>query len=475
IAPGAATRLFFLSRLGYATTDQTARVQARPSGGSWTDLWTLAGQVANEPVQGGFELVSLDLAGFAGSEIEIRFVLSFGSGSYYGDPSGGSIGWFIDNIQIDTAFTPERYDGVGEPTAEEVLTVEYINRARADAVAEAARLRATSDADVLGAYNHFNVDLDLMEAQFAELVQTVPPLAINARLTAAARLHSEDMFLNTFQGHVSSSSPVAPNQPGDGSGDRISRQGYTAVRSGENVFAHAESPWHAHAAFNVDWGNGTGGMQEPPGHRISIHNGAYREIGVGIHEGTKTVDNVNYGPLLMTQNFGASTSRDGPFLVGVAYLDSDGDSFYSAGEGIADVRIWIEGGTHYTHSSSEGAYAVPLPGDGDYTVVFGRPGYAPVVHAFSVTGSASVKVDYTGSTSLTGVEVRAVDYAAPGQLALSVAFDGDASALQVEASADLESWQVVTASVSEVEKGLFEVLIDFDPATVGFFRLGAAP
>ena len=59
---------------------------------------------------------------------------------------------------------------IGDPTAEEQLILEFINRARADANAEAQRLANTTDEDVLNAIDFFGVDLDVMINQFSTLV-----------------------------------------------------------------------------------------------------------------------------------------------------------------------------------------------------------------------------------------------------------------------------------------------------------------
>ncbi|NBD38098.1 MAG: hypothetical protein GVY10_05980, partial [Verrucomicrobia bacterium] len=178
---------------------------------------------------------------------------------------------------------------IGQPTPEEQLFVELINRARADAAAEAQRLKNTDDSDVLRAIDRFNVDLDEMVEQFATLEQTVPPLAINSQLTQMARLHSEDMFANVFQGHVSSSNPPAPFAPGDTIDERATAVGYPWTRLRENVFAFSYSAWYGHAGFQIDWGDEEKdpdgvefGMQVPPGHRESIHSPNVREIGVGV-------------------------------------------------------------------------------------------------------------------------------------------------------------------------------------------------
>src|SRR5215471_8573707 len=90
---------------------------------------------------------------------------------------------------------------IGQPTDEEQLYLEYLNRSRTNAAAEGFRLAHTTDADILSAYSYFQVDLNLMQSEF-NTNPPVPPLAMNAQLMTAARLHSGDMFTNVYQGHV---------------------------------------------------------------------------------------------------------------------------------------------------------------------------------------------------------------------------------------------------------------------------------
>src|SRR5262249_6674609 len=88
----------------------------------------------------------------------------------------------------------------GDPSAEEQLLLEMINRARANPPAEGLRLRSTTDPDVVSGNLFFHVDLDQLVADFAGYPAR-PPLAFNASLIASARGHSQDMADNNFQGH----------------------------------------------------------------------------------------------------------------------------------------------------------------------------------------------------------------------------------------------------------------------------------
>ncbi len=238
---------------------------------------------------------------------------------------------------------------IGSPTAEEQYYLELINRARANPAAEGVRLATTTDASVLSAYSYFGVDLALMQAEFAAL-PVRPPLAFNAKLIAAARGHADDLFAHAIQGHVGTD--------GRDLGQRVTAAGYAWNSLGENVFSYAAGVWPGHAGFQVDWGGGgTGGMQAGRGHRANIH-GNFREIGVGVHNGTNTVGGNTVGPQVVTQDFGSSADV---FITGVAYYDLNGDNFYSPGEGIGGITVDVAGASYSSLTASSGGFAVPIP------------------------------------------------------------------------------------------------------------------
>jgi hypothetical protein len=273
---------------------------------------------------------------------------------------------------------------IGQPTEEEQQYLELMNRARADPAAEGERLRGTTDPEVVSAYAFFGVDLDMMVAEFAA-IDAAPPLAMNARLLDAARLHSADMFANEFQGHTGSD--------GSSLGQRVTAQGYPWSTVAENVYSFARSVWHGHAGFNVDWGDdGPGGMQLGRGHRVAIHNANYREVGVGVVLGR----NGTVGPQLVTQNFGTQQGAT-PLLTGVAYYDLNGNDFFDPGEGIGGVTVLVDGSAFHAVTADTGGYAVPVPGDGNYTVTFSGPGLPDHQQLIEVTGLRNEKIDFRPS------------------------------------------------------------------------------
>lgn len=287
---------------------------------------------------------------------------------------------------------------IGDPTDEEQLYLELINRARADPIAEAARLTATTDPDVLGNYESFEVDLALMASQFAGLAP-VPPLSMNAQLLAAARRHSQDMLEHEFQDH--------PGSDGSTPGQRITDAGYNWTGWSENVFAYAKSVWQGHAALNVDWGPGPGGMQDPPGHRRAIHNASHREIGIGVVLGR----NGTVGPQLVTQDFGSAAEAT-PFITGAVYYDFNGNQFYDLGEGVGGVTVTVTGAARQAITARSGGYSVPVPGDATYSLTFKVSGLADLQRSVVVADAANEKVDNSlvyQPPTITGAAVASVN------------------------------------------------------------------
>lgn len=451
VIPDASTKLFFESRQGYATTNQFARVQLSTNGGTnWITVWSQTGAGTTSAGDPGFRLITVPLGAYAGASLKLRFLYEFSSGSAYTSVSTSPpTGWFVDDIQVGANFIKRLYEQTGDPTADEVVLLEFINRARANAAAEGQRLSTTTDPDVLSAINYFRTDRALMVSQFATLTQSTQPLAMNARLLAAARLHSQDMLANVFQGHVSSGSPPLPNRPFDSLGDRLSRQSYSYSTAAENVFAYAQNPWHAHAGFNIDWGSGTGGMQDPPGHRLAIHNGAFREVGIGVVNGTNSRSGSSVGPVIVTQDFATSSGGGQPLVTGVAFSDADADNFYDAGEGLGGVRVEATGSSYYAVTSSQGAYAIPVSGDGTYQLSFQRDDYPPTTRSISVVGSLNVKVDYRGES----VRVDSTVRISPTTMRLIISRTGPAGSLQLKSSSDLRTWTDVSSVQSVLPDG----------------------
>ena len=398
------TKLFFQSRLSWATTAQVAKVQISTDGGAtWPmDIYSQAG--SGDQGEGTFGLKEVNLSSYANQNARFRFYYDFTGGSAF-TQTDDFVGWRIDDIQIGSELSKTQYS-IGNPSADAQLYLEHINRAREDAIVEANRLANETDSDITSAYNFFNIDTNDIVSQFqwavdyGHMAQHAEPLAFNEDLNQMAELHTQDMFDNEFQGHVSSANPPSPYIAGGTLSDRAQAVGYSGSL-GENVFSYADSVEHGHAGFNVDWGNTTNtsspaynpdfagqGMQNPAGHRLSIHNPNFKEAGIGVINGT----NGSVGPQLVTQNFGST--GDATFVTGVVFEDLDGDNFYDIGEGRSGVRVDVDGSGFFAISTDSGGYTVPVSGDGNYEVTFSGGGFSDFVSTAIVSNGENVKIDY---------------------------------------------------------------------------------
>ncbi|GAA3070759.1 hypothetical protein GCM10020254_13180 [Streptomyces goshikiensis] len=104
------------------------------------------------------------------------------------------------------------------------------------------------------------------------------PLTENSQLRSAAQGHSDDMAARNFFDHT--------NPDGADPGKRVTAAGYRWSTYGENI---AGGQQNADSVMD-SW-------MKSPGHRANILNCAFKEIGVGIHQGA--------GGPWWTQNFGA--------------------------------------------------------------------------------------------------------------------------------------------------------------------------
>jgi hypothetical protein len=97
LLPSASSTVGFASQLGYATSDETARVQASTNNGAtWDDLFVEAGSGSPES---SFTPQTLSLAAYAGRLTCLRFNFAFTGGGYY-PQSDNYIGWNIEDIVI---------------------------------------------------------------------------------------------------------------------------------------------------------------------------------------------------------------------------------------------------------------------------------------------------------------------------------------------------------------------------------------
>ncbi len=281
-------------------------------------------------------------------------------------------------IGILAAALQTLYADHGNPTAAEQRVLEIVNRARVDPTAEGVRLAIPG-----------GITEGLTGPEAAD-VGPRPPLAMNVDLLAAARLHSLDMRTRAFFAHV--------NPDGDGPGDRIGAAGYPFLDWSENiVMSTGSTAEELGDALMID------DQYAGRGHRkalLDINPGSstyMREIGIGHHAAaTGVVIPPNSSMWLwkdfLTQDFGYSATQ--PFLLGVAYLDANNNSFYDEGEGLGGVSVVAAGGAFYAVTASAGGYAFPTASSGDVTVT-GAGSNLPddILTAVTLT-TANRKVDF---------------------------------------------------------------------------------
>ncbi|MHC5057822.1 MAG: CAP domain-containing protein [Planctomycetota bacterium] len=262
-----------------------------------------------------------------------------------------------------------------EPTPEETLMLEFMNRLRADPVADMERI--APEGGPARALRWVKVDWEMFRSEMRKL-EAAPPLVFDLDLLEAARKHSHYMILNELT-HVED--PAKPGFTGRSFGDRVKAAGHAGRGGGENCYRDAANPWACHAGFTIDFGKGgPGGMQPGRGHRTNMMRAGFTTVGIGsIPHG---------GRISVTHNFGRGGTR---CAGGVVYVDLNGNGFYDIGEGRGGVRITVSDGTSATTWAS-GAYVVRLKGKGplEFTARLGEL-------TFSETkgeGDANVKFDW---------------------------------------------------------------------------------
>lgn len=259
----------------------------------------------------------------------------------------------------EVSATPAVIDLTKQPTAQEVLVVELINRARANPDLEATRLGIGLNEGITG-------------TQITNSPK--PPLAHNLLLIESSRVHSQwmldaDIFSHT--GKNNSTPHTRMQQAGYvftgtwASGENISFGGTTAnsINLTNYAISHHE------------------GLFKSPGHRVNILSTNYREIGIGQKQGYFLQNGINYLSSMLTQNFARSGSSY--FLTGVIYEDKNNNQFYDVGEGLSGITITTNGKSYPIFNS--GAYSIPLS-NGNYELsITGDALGAPVYYSVLIS------------------------------------------------------------------------------------------
>lgn len=283
-------------------------------------------------------------------------------------------------------------------TAAEQFFLEQVNRARLNPEGEAERFGiGLNDPDPTG---------NPGQPPSPPIASGVrQPLAANAALSQASDLQANAYLDGLVRlsgegaGHWWNDAGSIYFQPSD----RAEEFGYGSRFVGENLSYSATT-----AAYDSEeavlWG-GTGighhqGLFYSITHRPNLLNGDYKEAGIAQ---VLRDDHVSGGMLFtastLTNKFG-TVDFEGRFLTGVAYADSDGDGFYSLGEGVAGVTITV--GAQNAGTASAGGYALDLGAQAEpVSVQIDWQGQSLMATlGFAPEGWDNVKLDIVGGTRL---------------------------------------------------------------------------
>ncbi len=233
------------------------------------------------------------------------------------------------------------------PSPAETLCLEYINRLRADPVAESERILVGVEGGISGIYA--KVDFEKCREEIKQL-RTAPPLVFDLQLLQSARAHAQYMIEHNITSH--DEIPGKKGFTGARPFQRVRAAGYLGMPMGENAFLRAVSAWNSHCGFIIDWGPSPDGMQAGRGHRMSCVSPYSREIGIAAirHDKERFQSTCH--------NFG-NNPKVARYLGGVFYIDNNKNNFYDIGEGVADVQISADSGESCTTWPS-GAYTLAL-------------------------------------------------------------------------------------------------------------------
>ena len=247
-------------------------------------------------------------------------------------------------------------DGV-HPNGHEQALLWLMNRARGAPSEEGAWLATELHRDVSAGRGYFGVDTTALEDEFASLEPT-PPAAFDRRLFEAAEAHSFALIARDSQDH-------------DGQIAAVDASGFSHFGGRGTVFAYADSPLNAHAAFNIDWGAYPDGMQPSRAHRAALM-GDYDSVGLAVVEDVDPTTGV--GRFVTTGNyFYADPTAPGHFdrfVVGTVWEDLDGSGAYDPGEGLGGVTVTPDRGPYFATTAAGGGYAIPALTTGFYRVEF---------------------------------------------------------------------------------------------------------
>lgn len=251
-------------------------------------------------------------------------------------------------------------------SAADQYLLELMNRARLDPGAEAAR---------------YGIGLNDGLAPGTISASSKQVLAPNEYLDQAATSHTMWMLQTDTFSHTGAGGSMP--------WDRATSYGYDWTTVGENI-AWVGTTGTLNLESSIESINRN--LFLSAGHRTNLMNDSFSEVGVSVETGVLT-SGANYNAAMATELFGDAGST--VFLTGVGYTDTDGDAFYSMGEGAGGIRFAAQGSA--TTTAAAGGYSLALAASASVAVT-GQSGSV----AFSCTvdlSKGNVKLDLVSGTT----------------------------------------------------------------------------
>lgn len=253
-----------------------------------------------------------------------------------------------------------------DPTGDEQEMLQLINRFRTDPTGEFDRLFSSAsplkarDGSMQADLDFFKVDGNLLRSEFAAL-SPVMPVTWNEAITNFTANHNNNMIAQNLLFHTDT---LARRAALIAAGVKLDTTSGQRINS-EIVFGQIRSPIHAYAAYAVNWGTGTGGMETARSHREALINSVFEEIGGKLTDTTAS----NLKPRV--NSFILANIADAAVRVsGAVFEDRNGSRWYESGEGFGRVSLRFEhtdGRVFTTTAFGAGGYQIDLPA-GTYKV-----------------------------------------------------------------------------------------------------------
>ncbi len=277
--------------------------------------------------------------------------------SIWVDPPSGN-----DDIRLFASPSVEwvlhKTEDGSHPDGNEQAMIWLMNRARSNPTKEGLFLSDTGDSQVASAINYFKVNLSILKSEFAAIAP-MEPAAFDRRIYEGSQTHSLDLIARDAQDH-------------NGQFQKVSDAGFSSRGGRASVFSFSRSALHAHAGFNIDWGNGTpDGMQVGRGHRAGLMSSG---TNVGIAMVPENNSSTSVGPLVTSIAYlnARSSAQDhfNKFLVGTVWNDDNDNGIYDSGEGLSGVTVMPDDGTYFAITGKHGGYSIPVSADREYSLSF---------------------------------------------------------------------------------------------------------